>query len=149
MNNIRKNPAGDFPKIHPSAVIDPSSQIIGNVLIEENVFIGPLTVIRADERGGDGMVQPIIISPDVNIQDVVIIHSHIILRATLLAHCYVPPVSVIRNSAGAMGMHCVNVKERRYMEDALTAAVRLRDDYRSAGGHSRSVAAPDSTEKGG
>ncbi len=74
--NIRPNLAGDFPQIHPTALIDPSAQIIGNVIVEKNVFIAPLTVIRADDRGPDGRVAPITICEDVNIQDGVIIHSH-------------------------------------------------------------------------
>ena len=44
-NNIRPNLAGDYPQVHPSALIDPSAQIIGNVIIEKNVFIAPLAVI--------------------------------------------------------------------------------------------------------
>lgn len=75
-NNIRPNLAGDYPQIHPTALIDPSAQIIGNVIIEKNVFIAPLTVVRADDRGPDGIVAPITICEDVNIQDGVIIHSH-------------------------------------------------------------------------
>lgn len=75
-NNIRPNLVGDFPQIHPTALIDPSAQIIGNVKIEKNVFIAPLSVIRADDRGPDGIVHPIIIGENVNIQDGVIIHSH-------------------------------------------------------------------------
>jgi len=75
-NNIRPNLAGDCPEIHPSALIDPSAQIIGNVKIGENVFVAPLAVIRADERGPDGLVSPIIVGEEVNIQDGVIIHSH-------------------------------------------------------------------------
>jgi carbonic anhydrase/acetyltransferase-like protein (isoleucine patch superfamily) len=75
-DNIRPNLAGDRPKIHPDSLIDPSAQIIGNVIIEKDVFIGPLAVIRADERGSDGKVKPIIIGEEVNIQDGVIIHSH-------------------------------------------------------------------------
>jgi carbonic anhydrase/acetyltransferase-like protein (isoleucine patch superfamily) len=74
--NIRPNPAGDTPRIHPGAYVDPSAQIIGHVSIEQGVFIGPLSVIRADERGTDGKVQPILIGQDVNIQDGVIIHSY-------------------------------------------------------------------------
>jgi carbonic anhydrase/acetyltransferase-like protein (isoleucine patch superfamily) len=74
--NIRPNLAGDFPQIHPTSLIDPSAQIIGNVIVEKNVFIAPLTVIRADDRGPDGRVAPITICEDVNIQDGVIIHSH-------------------------------------------------------------------------
>jgi carbonic anhydrase/acetyltransferase-like protein (isoleucine patch superfamily) len=75
-NSIRPNLAGDYPQVHPSALIDPSAQIIGNVIIEKNVFVAPLAVIRADERGPDGSVAPIVIGEEVNIQDGVIIHSH-------------------------------------------------------------------------
>ena len=75
-NNIRPNLAGDCPQVHPSALIDPSAQIIGNVIVGKNVFIAPLAVIRSDERGPDGSVAPIVIGEEVNIQDGVIIHSH-------------------------------------------------------------------------
>jgi len=74
--NIRPNLAGDHPQVHPTALIDPSAQVIGNVIIEKNVFIAPLAVIRADERGPEGTVAPITIGEEVNIQDGVIIHSH-------------------------------------------------------------------------
>ena len=73
--NIRPNLAGDYPRIDPTALIDPSAQIIGNVKIERDVFVGPLTVIRADQRGPDGKVAPIQIDEEVNIQDGVIIHT--------------------------------------------------------------------------
>lgn len=74
-DNVRPNLAGDFPRIDDSALIDPSAQIIGNVRIAKDVFVGPLTVIRADQRGMNGKVEPIIIEEEVNIQDGVIIHS--------------------------------------------------------------------------
>jgi carbonic anhydrase/acetyltransferase-like protein (isoleucine patch superfamily) len=74
-NNIRFNLAGDYPQIDPTALIDPSAQIIGNVKIDRDVFVGPLTVIRADQRGPDGKVAPIQIDREVNIQDGVIIHT--------------------------------------------------------------------------
>ena len=76
LNNIRPNLAGDHPVVHPSSLIDPSAQIIGNVQIAADVFIGPLSVIRADERGPNGHVERIVIEEEVNIQDGVIIHSH-------------------------------------------------------------------------
>lgn len=75
-DNIRPNLVGDRPQIHPDSLIDPSAQIIGNVIIEKDVFVGPLSVIRADERGPDGKVRPILIGEEVDIQDGVIIHSH-------------------------------------------------------------------------
>lgn len=74
-NNIRPNLAGDYPQIDPTALIDPSAQIIGKVKIDRDVFVGPLTVIRADQRGPDGKVAPIQIDREVSIQDGVIIHS--------------------------------------------------------------------------
>lgn len=90
-NNIRPNLAGDYPQIDPTALIDPSAQIIGNVKIDKDVFVGPLTVIRADQRGPDGKVSPIQIDREVNIQDGVIIHtdpgaSVIIGAKTSVAH---------------------------------------------------------------
>ncbi len=73
--NIRPNLAGDRPTIHPSAFIDPSAQIIGNVQIGQDVFVGPLAVIRGDEPGADGKIKPVVIEAGTNIQDGVIIHS--------------------------------------------------------------------------
>jgi len=74
-NNIRPNLAGDYPHIDSTALIDPSAQVIGNVKIDSDVFVGPLSVIRADQRGPDGKVAPIQIDREVNIQDGVIIHT--------------------------------------------------------------------------
>ncbi len=74
--NIRLNLAGDYPSIHPSSLIDPSAQIIGNVEIANDVFVGPMTVIRSDQRGPDGKVGLIKIEEEVNIQDGVIIHGN-------------------------------------------------------------------------
>ncbi len=76
LQNIRPNLVGDSPEIHPTALIDPSSQIIGNVTIGKNVFIAPMAVIRSDEQDENGKVAKIIIEEEANIQDGVIIHSH-------------------------------------------------------------------------
>jgi carbonic anhydrase len=76
LSNIRPNLAGDYPRIHGTSLIDPSAQIIGNVEIANDVFVGPLTVIRADQRGPDGKVGLVKIEEEVNIQDGVIIHGN-------------------------------------------------------------------------
>jgi carbonic anhydrase/acetyltransferase-like protein (isoleucine patch superfamily) len=73
--NLRSNPSGDWPEIEPTAYIDRSAQIIGNVRIGHRVFIGPNAVIRADEADDSGIVEPIIIGPECNIQDGVIVHA--------------------------------------------------------------------------
>ncbi|MDO6824882.1 carbonate dehydratase [Marinobacter sp. 1_MG-2023] len=72
---IRKNPRGDLPQIHSSAFVDPTAILCGLVVVEENVFIGPYAVIRADEMDADNHIEPIIIGAHSNIQDGVVIHS--------------------------------------------------------------------------
>jgi carbonic anhydrase/acetyltransferase-like protein (isoleucine patch superfamily) len=88
---IRKNPRGDLPQIHADAFIDPTAIICGLVIVEENVFIGPYAVIRADEVDADNNIEPIVIGAHSNIQDGVVIHSKsgasvTIGRRTSVAH---------------------------------------------------------------
>ncbi|WP_319380860.1 carbonate dehydratase [Thiomicrorhabdus sp.] len=72
---IRHNPSGDLPQIHPSAFVDPTAILCGKIIVEENVFIGPYAVIRADEVDDNLQMQPIVIGAHSNIQDGVVIHS--------------------------------------------------------------------------
>ncbi|MEE4240375.1 MAG: hypothetical protein V2I36_02840 [Desulfopila sp.] len=72
---IYRNHAGDKPTVEASATIHPSAVVIGNVHIGEKVFVGPNAVIRADEPCPEGKVEAIVIEPEVNIQDGVIIHA--------------------------------------------------------------------------
>jgi carbonic anhydrase/acetyltransferase-like protein (isoleucine patch superfamily) len=72
---IRKNPSGDLPVIHESSYVDSTAILCGKIIVEENVFIGPYAVIRADEVDEQGNMEPIIIGANSNIQDGVVIHS--------------------------------------------------------------------------
>ena len=72
---LRKNPTGHYPDVSAKAFIDPTAIICGRVIIEENVFVGPYAVIRADEVDANGEILPILIKRDSNIQDGVVIHS--------------------------------------------------------------------------
>ncbi|WP_028021726.1 DapH/DapD/GlmU-related protein [Enterovibrio calviensis] len=72
---LRKNPSGHYPSVSEKAFIDPTAIICGHVIIEDNVFVGPYAVIRADEVDETGEMQPITIQRDSNIQDGVVIHS--------------------------------------------------------------------------
>ncbi|MDO8828143.1 carbonate dehydratase [Methylophaga sp.] len=83
---IRKNPRGDLPQIHPSAFVDPTAILCGLVIVEENVFIGPYAVIRADEMDENGHIDPIIIGAHSNIQDGVVIHSKSGAEVTIGQH---------------------------------------------------------------
>lgn len=80
---IRKNPRDDLPQIHPSAFVDPTAILCGLVVVEENVFIGPYAVIRADEMNADGHIDPTVIGAHSNIQDGVVIHSKSGARVTI------------------------------------------------------------------
>ena len=89
--SIWPNPAGDWPEVDPTAYIDPTAQVIGNVFIGARVYVGPNAVIRADETDRDGRVHSIEIGPQCNVQDGVVIHAlggtHVTVgRRTSLAH---------------------------------------------------------------
>lgn len=73
--SLRLNPEGDRPQVDPSAYIDPTAQLIGNVHIGPRVYIGPNAVVRADEADSSLGVAPIEIGPECNVQDGVIIHA--------------------------------------------------------------------------
>jgi carbonic anhydrase/acetyltransferase-like protein (isoleucine patch superfamily) len=83
---IRKNPRGDMPQVHPDAFVDPTAIVCGLVVIEENVFIGPYAVIRADEIDEHGHIEPIVIKAHSNIQDGVVIHSKSGAKVTIGEH---------------------------------------------------------------
>lgn len=72
---IRRNPRGDRPEVAASAFIDPTAIICGRVVVEDDVFIGPYAVIRADETDREGHLEPVVIGASSNIQDGVVIHS--------------------------------------------------------------------------
>lgn len=72
---LRKNPSGLSPQVSEKAFIDPTAIVCGYVIIEDNVFVGPYAVIRADEIDASGSMEPILIRRDSNIQDGVVIHS--------------------------------------------------------------------------
>lgn len=72
---IRKNPRGDVPIVHGSAFVDPTAVLCGRVVVQENVFIGPFAVIRADEVDANGRMEAIVVGGHSNIQDGVVVHA--------------------------------------------------------------------------
>ena len=88
---IRRNPSGHLPVVHDTAFVDPTAILCGKIIVEENVFIGPYAVIRADEVDENGEMEPIVIGANSNIQDGVVIHCKAgggvtIGRSTSIAH---------------------------------------------------------------
>lgn len=92
---IRKNPRGDLPQIHETAYIDQTAILCGKVIIEENVFIGPYAVIRADEVDETGDLEPIRIGAHSNIQDGVVIHSKSGAAVTIGQHTSIAHRSIV------------------------------------------------------
>jgi phosphoribosylaminoimidazole carboxylase PurE protein len=72
---LEANAAGHHPEIAPTAYVHPTATVIGRVCVGDRVFVGPHAVIRADEAGPDGTIEPIVISECANIQDCAIIHA--------------------------------------------------------------------------
>jgi len=69
------NMDGDVPQVAPMAFVHPTATLIGHVIIEEKVFIGPHAVLRADEPGPDGAISPIVVHHHANVQDHAIVHA--------------------------------------------------------------------------
>jgi carbonic anhydrase/acetyltransferase-like protein (isoleucine patch superfamily) len=98
-NGIRPNPVGDWPKIDPTAFVDPSSQIMGNVIIGARVYVGPLSVIRADEIDGKGKVHPVIIGEDACVQDGVVIHGRSGSEVSIGPRCNISHGAIVHGPA--------------------------------------------------
>ena len=73
--SLQPNPAGDWPQVAPTAFVHPSAQLIGNIHIGPRVLVGPNAVLRADEPGPGGNVEPIEVAEDCNVQDCAVLHA--------------------------------------------------------------------------
>jgi carbonic anhydrase/acetyltransferase-like protein (isoleucine patch superfamily) len=102
---IRKNPSCDLPVISESAFVDPTAILCGKIIVEENVFIGPYAVIRADETKPDGSMDPIIIGANSNIQDGVVIHSKDGAAVTIGHSCSIAHRSIVHGPC-SIGDRC-------------------------------------------
>ena len=83
---ILQNPQRQQPHISNTAWISETAVIVGNVTIEDDVFVAPNAVIRADELGSS-----IVVGSGSNVQDNVTIHAMsnsevVIGNTTSLAH---------------------------------------------------------------
>ena len=58
----------DSPRIHPSAYVHDSAEVIGRVILRKNVSLWPMVVLRGD-------IEPITIGDDSNVQDAAVIHT--------------------------------------------------------------------------
>lgn len=127
------NPDGQFPDISDKAWIFETALIIGNVTIEDNVFVGPNAVIRADEPGSS-----IVICSGCNVQDNVVIHalsnSEVkIENNTSLAHCCIVhgPCQIEENcfiGFGAVVFDCIIGKNTMVLHRAVVRGVEISEE---------------------
>lgn len=127
------NPDGQFPDISDKAWVFETALIIGNVTIEDNVFVGPNAVIRADEPGSS-----IVICSGCNVQDNVVIHSLSnsevrIENNTSLAHgCIVHGPCQIEESCfigfGAVVFDCIIGKNTLVLHRAVVRGVEISEE---------------------
>jgi carbonic anhydrase/acetyltransferase-like protein (isoleucine patch superfamily) len=96
---IRPNPVGDRPQIDPTAFVDPSAQVMGKVIIGPRVYVGPLSVIRADEVDEKGVVHPVVIEEDACIQDGVVIHGRAGTEVRIGARCNISHGVIVHGPA--------------------------------------------------
>jgi carbonic anhydrase/acetyltransferase-like protein (isoleucine patch superfamily) len=88
------------PRIAPSAYVHPTAVIAGNVDIGKHVFVGPLAVIRADERGSK-----VTIGDNSNVQDGVIVHALSGTKVAIGAHTSLSH-GVLVHGPCKIGNHC-------------------------------------------
>lgn len=79
------NPYKQHPKVSEKAWISETAVIIGNVNIEDDVFVGPNAVLRADEPGSS-----ITVHSGSNVQDNVIVHA--LSHSEVLIGKKIPPL---------------------------------------------------------
>ena len=89
---------GKSPRVHPTAFIAPTANLIGDVTVEENASVWYNTVLRAD-------FNPIVIRRGANVQDCAVIH--------------VTPAGGVEIGAGATVGHLCLVHAATVGEEAL------------------------------
>lgn len=72
---IKEDIFGNYPQIAHTAYVDNTAILIGNIVVRENVYIGPHVVIRADEIDESYKVGQIVINDGVSIYEGVNINT--------------------------------------------------------------------------
>ena len=151
---VEANATGHYPEIAPTACVHPTATVIGRVHIGDRAFVGPHAVIRADEAGPDGTIEPIVIGESTNVQDCAILHALggtgvTIGRRTSIAHaavihgpcqigaeCFVGFNSVVFHATlgnGVVVMHQALVEWAVVREGRLVPSMTaVRSDYEAS-----------------
>jgi len=108
---------GKSPKIHPTAFIAPTADIIGDVTIEENASVWYNAVLRGD-------FGPIVVRKGANVQDCAVLHA--------------TPANAVEVGAGATVGHLVMIHGASLGEEALVGNAAVVLDGARVGSRSSS-----------
>ncbi|MGP8305598.1 phenylacetic acid degradation protein PaaY [Vibrio sp. YIC-376] len=118
-----------IPVIHPSAFVHPSAEIIGDVIIEENVYIGPLAVLRGD-------FGRLIVKKGSNVQDNCVMHGFPGKETILEQNVHVGHGAIIHGCCigenTLVGMNAVVMDLTRIGKESIIGAnsfVKAKSDY--------------------
>jgi len=107
------------PVVHASAYVHPSADIIGDVIIEANCFIGPNAVLRGDF----GRIH---IKHHSNVQDCCVLHSFPNKHCIVEAHGHVGHAAVLHgchlHTNVLVGMNAVIMDDAVISENSIIAA---------------------------
>lgn len=108
-----------IPVVHPSSFVHPSAEIIGDVIIEANCYIGPAAVLRGDF----GRIH---VSENSNVQDCCVLHSFpdkdcFLAPYSHIGHCAVLHGCTIGENA-LIGMNSVIMDDAKIGAESVVAA---------------------------
>ncbi len=105
---------GKRPVVHPSAYVDPTAVVIGDVVVGENASIWPCAVLRGDSGA-------IIIGEGSNVQDGSVLHEGVVLgKRCVLGHQVLVHESVLGN--GVLIGNGAKVMASKVGDEAIIAA---------------------------
>ncbi|GLO61303.1 phenylacetic acid degradation protein PaaY [Vibrio sp. MACH09] len=123
--------AGVTPVIHSSAFVHPSAEIIGDVIIEQNVYVGPLAVLRGD-------FGRLIVRRGANIQDNCVMHGFPGEETVLEQNVHVGHGAIIHGcyieENTLIGMNAVVMDLARIGKESIVGAnsfVKTKSQYES------------------
>ncbi|MCV6604165.1 MAG: phenylacetic acid degradation protein PaaY [Porticoccaceae bacterium] len=110
---------GITPVVHPSAYIHPSAELIGDVIIGPNCYIGPCACLRGD-------FGRIIVERGANIQDTCVMHSFPDKDAVVEQHGHIGHGAVLHGCRigrnALVGMNAVVMDGAEIGEESIIAA---------------------------
>jgi phenylacetic acid degradation protein len=110
---------GVTPVVHPSAFVDPSAVLIGDVIVGPGCYVGPCASLRGD-------FGRIVLETGANVQDNCVVHGHpfgdtLIEENGHIGHGAVLHACIVRRDA-LVGMKAVVMDEAEVGEQAMVAA---------------------------